>query len=481
MKKHNNNVTLLDSFEMRGLWYLPESNLENGIYGTLIFTPSNISLKLMNSFADFFDQQNSIDDRIIYGFSENGKYVYLKDCIIIKQTSNTPGLDVSDYLVNSLFISSQPIALIDNLNFIKSTFSFDSYERWDQSSPITISINKAENSESVNYGKENLKSIESSFLIEDNTMEFSKRAIVSRRHIDGFTKFEISLKKYFEIKVLNDRLLSFEDFKDSLLKINNFYSIFLGRRLNYRHIKIFTDSQEISVFFVQKMSKSKKPILNYENIHEVFEFIFHKFEKEYNSLQGILNIRSNHSFKDGFDSDIFIDTSKNFEVFARQYLNTTPELPTKYEEIKNELLDILDQKLNQQTINQSDYQFFENKINFVGEKSLRWKIKKCIQLLPEELITKLFGSEQRSKKINTFSGSIADTRNHLTHGDSVSKYELAITNPIELYYVTLKLQCILDILILKQLDFDELTIIKNISRYDGPYQNLFYHNNSILP
>lgn len=150
----------------------------------------------MNSFADFFDQQNLIDDRIIYGFSENGKYVYLKDCIIIIQTSNIPGLDVSDYLVNSLFISSQPIALIDNLNIIKSTFSFDSYERCNQSSPITISINKAENSESVNYGKENLKSIESSFLIEVDTMEFSKRAILSRRHIDGFTKFEISLKKF---------------------------------------------------------------------------------------------------------------------------------------------------------------------------------------------------------------------------------------------------------------------------------------------
>jgi len=48
-------------------------------------------LKLMNSFADFFDQQNIIDDRIIYGFSENGKYVYLKDFIIIIQTINIPG------------------------------------------------------------------------------------------------------------------------------------------------------------------------------------------------------------------------------------------------------------------------------------------------------------------------------------------------------------------------------------------------------
>lgn len=119
--------------------------------------------------------------------------------------------------------------------------------------------------------------------------------------------------------------------------------------------------------------------------------ILHKFEEEYNSLQIILNTRANQSFKNGFDSDVFIDTSKNLEVFARQYLNTSPELPAKYEEIKNELFDILDQNLDQNIINQSDYKFFENKINFAGEKALRWKIANCIKLLPEELLIKLFG------------------------------------------------------------------------------------------
>ncbi|OSH43264.1 HEPN domain-containing protein [Enterococcus faecalis] len=187
-----------------------------------------------------------------------------------------------------------------------------------------------------------------------------------------------------------------------------------------------------------------------------------------------MNTRANQSFKNGFDSDTFIDTSKNLEVFARQYLNTNPELPTNYEEIKNELFDILELKLDQNIINQSDYQFFENKINFVGERALRWKITNCIKLLPEELLIKLFGSEKRSKTINNFCRSIADTRNYLTHGDSLSKYELAITNARDLYYVTLKLQCILDVLILKKLDLDDLTIVKSISKYDGPYQSLFY-------
>ncbi|EJZ8852920.1 hypothetical protein OIX15_002407, partial [Enterococcus faecalis] len=239
------------------------------------------------------------------------------------------------------------------------------------------------------------------------------------------------------------------------------------------------DSQEISVFFGQRIAHSKKEVLAYENISESIDLIFRKFEKEYNSLQIILNTRANQSFKNGFDSDAFIDTSKNLEVFARQYLNTSPELPAKYEEIKNELFDILDQNLGQNIINKSDYQFFENKINFVGERALRSKITQCIKLLPEELLIKLFGSEKRSKTITNFCRSIADTRNYLTHGDLLSKYELAITNARDLYYVTLKLQCILDVLILKKLDLDDSTIVKSISRYDGPYQSLFYHNESI--
>ncbi|WP_315044709.1 hypothetical protein [uncultured Enterococcus sp.] len=40
MKKYDNKVTMLEDFEIRGLWYLPESDLNDGIYGTLTFTPS---------------------------------------------------------------------------------------------------------------------------------------------------------------------------------------------------------------------------------------------------------------------------------------------------------------------------------------------------------------------------------------------------------------------------------------------------------
>ncbi len=474
MKKYDNKVTMLEDFEIRGLWYLPESDLNDGIYGTLTFTPSIISLKLMGNLRDLFDQKNLVDDKVIYGFSENGKYIYLDSCFITKQTNNMPGIGMSEYQANTLFISSQPISLISDLIITKYNFSFDSYDSWDKNSPIKIFMNTPENSESINYSKDSLKSIETSQLIKNDTMEFSKKAVISRKHIDGFIKMEISLKKYFEIKILSNNSYSFDKLIDDLLRINNFYSIFFGRRLNNEFLKLFTDSQEISVFFNQRMSTPQKIVLEYEQIHESIDLFFHTFEKEYDSLEVILNTRANQAFKNGFDSDLFIDTSKNLEVFARQYLNIKPELPSKYEEIKNELFDVLDQNLNKKIINKDEYQFFENKINFVGERALRWKLTNCIKLLPEELLLKLFGSENRTKIIKNFCRSVADTRNYLTHGDSLSKYKSAITNTRELYYATLKLQCILDVLILKKIGFDESIIAKSITRYDGPYQTLFY-------
>jgi len=474
MKKYDNKVTMLEDFEIRGLWYLPDSDLNDGIYGTLTFTPSIISLKLMGNFRDLFDQKNLVDDKVIYGFSENGKYIYLDSCFITKQTNNMPGIGMSEYQANTLLISSQPISLISDLIITKYNFSFDSYDSWDKNSPIKIFMNTPENSESINYSKDSLKSIETSQLIKNDTMKFSKKAVISRKHIDGFIKMEISLKKYFEIKILNNNAYSFDKLIDDLLRINNFYSIFFGRRLNNESLKLFTDSQEISVFFNQRMSTPKKIVLEYEKIHESIDLFFHTFEKEYDSLEVILNIRANQAFKNGFDSDLFIDTSKNLEVFARQYLNISPELPSKYEEIKNELFDVLDQNLNKKIINKDEYQFFENKINFVGERALRWKLTNCIKLLPEELLLKLFGSENRAKIIKNFCRSVADTRNYLTHGDSLSKYKSAITNTRELYYATLKLQCILDVLILKKIGFDESIIAKSITRSDGPYQTLFY-------
>jgi hypothetical protein len=261
MKKYDNKVTMLEDFEIRGLWYLPESDLNDGIYGTLTFTPNIISLKLMGNLRDLFDQKNLVDDKVIYGFSENGKYIYLDSCFITKQTNNMPGIGMSEYQANTLFISSQPISLISDLIITKYNFSFDSYDSWDKNSPIKILMNTPENSESINYSKDSLKSIETSQLIKNDTMEFSKKAVISRKHIDGFIKMEISLKKYFEIKILNNNAYSFDKLIDDLHRINNFYSIFFGRRLNNESLKLFTDSQEISVFFNQRLSTPQKIVL----------------------------------------------------------------------------------------------------------------------------------------------------------------------------------------------------------------------------
>ncbi|MFL2077679.1 ApeA N-terminal domain 1-containing protein [Marinilactibacillus psychrotolerans] len=198
MKKYDKNSTMLDNFELRGLWYLPDSKLEDGIYGTLTFTSSMISLKLMDNFIDFFDSNNLVNDRVILGFSENGKHIYLDNCFIIKQTNNIPGIGMSEYQVNTMFLSSQPISSIDNLPLTQFTFSFAHYDKWDKSSPLEIFRNTKEKSVSINYSREKLKSIESSYNIENNTMVFSKRAVVTHKHIDGFIKMEISFKKNFE-------------------------------------------------------------------------------------------------------------------------------------------------------------------------------------------------------------------------------------------------------------------------------------------
>ncbi len=85
---------------------------------------------------------------------------------------------------------------------------------------------------------------------------------------------------------------------------------------------------------------------------------------------------------------------------------------------------------------------------------------KLYKITSRRTTNKIIWIRKRSKTINNFCRSIADTRNYLTHGDSLSKYEAAITNARDLYYVTLKLQCILDVLILKKLDLDDSTIEK---------------------
>ncbi|MFY8329454.1 HEPN domain-containing protein [Vagococcus carniphilus] len=470
MNKYNIKTTMLEEFEIRGLWYLPDTDLEEGVYGILTFTSSIISLKLMGSFKEDFDINNSVRDNVILGFSENGKHIYLDNCFIIKHTNNMPGLSMSDYQINTMFISSENIVSVNELALTKFNFSFANYDKWDLDSPIEIFINTTEQSESITYSVDQLKSIESKYSLEENKIDFSKRAVVTRNHINGFTKMEVSLEKYFEINFLDNKTYFFNDVKEYLQKFNDFYSILIGHRMNNKQLKIYNNSQEISVFWTQRIISPKNFIINHDDAKTSMQSLLTQFEKEYSSLSIILNTRANKSYKNGFDSDLFIDASKNLEVFARQYFDITPELPNNYEILKTELMNVLEEN----NVNQSDYSFFSNKISFIGERALRWKIKKCIQLIPNDLQKKIFGPNKNSKIVDRFCTTISDTRNHLTHGDSLSKYPLAITNPRELYYTTLKLNCILDYLLLQKIGVDENIITKSISRYDGPYQSIFF-------
>ena len=90
----NNQSTMLENFSVRGLWYLSGMNKEDGLIGTLEYTPKEIKLNLVGNFKKIkinkteeiaeVEEDQGTEEPVdvtqnlkIWGFSENGKKILL--------------------------------------------------------------------------------------------------------------------------------------------------------------------------------------------------------------------------------------------------------------------------------------------------------------------------------------------------------------------------------------------------------------------
>ncbi|MDL2261790.1 hypothetical protein LJC08_06145, partial [Methanimicrococcus sp. OttesenSCG-928-J09] len=90
---NNNQYTMLDSFEIIGTWFLPHQKKEDGVKGTLKYSPHSIKLELNGIFEDEspFDQKNGI---LILGYTNTGEGVSLHNC-------STIGISLGGYFTKS--------------------------------------------------------------------------------------------------------------------------------------------------------------------------------------------------------------------------------------------------------------------------------------------------------------------------------------------------------------------------------------------
>lgn len=150
--------TLQETFEIDGYWWLPDSSIEDSTHGTVYFEPEiGIRLEIDGSpikqdlVAEGIYHFKSIPRRekfpAIFGFTKDGRRIYLLNCVGIGKKVNRPGYEVSIYEAEYLLVSQDEFLFnnVEELKFQAFNINFTHLEEWVALSPILQESGKDEN------------------------------------------------------------------------------------------------------------------------------------------------------------------------------------------------------------------------------------------------------------------------------------------------------------------------------------------------
>ena len=121
-------MLMTDTFEAKGRWFLPESDLEkDGVDGILRYSPEEIVLDLIGSFDNLLSI-SSLKEKsqtTIFGFSEDGEWFTLLKCIPRNIRILAPGFNTCSYSINRFYAGTQLIKSEEEELLSSAVFSLD--------------------------------------------------------------------------------------------------------------------------------------------------------------------------------------------------------------------------------------------------------------------------------------------------------------------------------------------------------------------
>jgi hypothetical protein len=458
----------MEKFEYSGIWWLPE-NPERQASGTLEFNPKEgASLNLIGSFREIKDFNIFQQPKIILGLTSNGKHITLYRCYEKSFNMNFPGFINSSFLVNFIFIGCH-FEKEEDILFDSLSISYSNLDEW---TGISGFRQKTEFDQKGHLIKFDLL-YELPQKIEANLDKY-KVYITFNFNSKSDLIYEFNLKQTALFKIDSHSPAHFNIYMDEIVPyIRDFLSLAIGKAV-YPHLII---------------GKSKASTAKLEDGEIVFNdiLIFYKLGPFVDFSKTVLRHEMLFSFK---------DVSDNFELYLNNWINKSELLQPVYElyfgtlynpsmYLSHKFLSLIqalesyhrrrhegkyisdedytvlyDSFLN--TIPQNiDADFREslcNKLKYLNEFSLRKRLKEILNRYKD-----LVEPVVRDKE--SFIEAVKNTRDFLTHYDK--NLESESKKGQDLYWLTQKMKCLLEICFLSELGMSDEVIKAIISRNQG--------------
>ncbi|MGO4942841.1 HEPN domain-containing protein [Ruoffia tabacinasalis] len=480
----NQDYRLDRDFEIIGIWILPGEKFSNGTTGKLSFIDGRFKLEVYGELKQnegdvglhLFGDDQSYEEYIL-GFSQEGYSIVLNRNHQTKHKQSFPGTAYSVYHVEkSLFMKVNyahydytPESLlehiisigINNIQCGSLQFSFKGINQWMNSTVIRKKIKHK--GQSIFYDFEDTEN--DVFKISKYNIEFTSSVTCQT------TKNSIYEECFWKLNAIDEKKYTLDDYLKYMHSFKDLIHLFIDSPTEYTFVDFDIAIEgkyrkSIKAYYFYEQYKSEKfPQVNisYIDIRDSFSVMLENWFEKNKQLGLIID-----NYLNGINTNYFSDTKllnsiKNLEIYHRNYVDQSALLPinTRLEEQKA--------TLKKYVMEQIDPQFhdrFVRNIDFNPEITLSKRLTELFKQLDDnmkEAFIKIDGKNVK-KSIKDIVFSLVQTRNYLTHGDNLSKYEKAITNTVDQLNTTSMLNQIIKYYIYQELGILEEEVINKIIR-----------------
>ncbi|NQU35431.1 MAG: hypothetical protein HQ521_19570 [Bacteroidetes bacterium] len=435
-----------------GQFWLP-NKIENKVSGFLTISDGgDIRLEIYGFFEDntsglinALKGENEIVNRIC-GFIEEFGYVTLENCFYEKRNLSFGGISRSQIHVNLAYLG---VSFDDGEEALFNAFGFsvEGIDDWIGISGINVNYDKEYHFSKIEYNHPEELTI---------NLNIGFNLIVahnwSQPSMPALKEAKISQKTYF--KLTSKKARSIGEFISLSHKITGFTSFAIDQNVCIENVFVYSDTLnrtltdgksipiQIKVYYTSILYTSSKPKINSFSMLFRFGQISNDAEKKINNwlnayeyIEPTINLY--FSTKIGAQRYVdgkFLALVQAIESYNRRTDDEKVMDQGNYESIVETLVEAC-------SIDKREW--LQNQLKYSNEISLRRRLKKVIEPFKD-----LIGNLKYRKKLID---DVVNTRNYFTHYDTSLKE--SISKGDQLWYLTLKLEAILQMHLLNVIGF----------------------------
>jgi hypothetical protein len=448
---------MLESFEYKGVWYLPDDP-ENKIGGMLRFSPEEgISLDLVGSFIRFTLDRNREGHEIILGSTLVGKDVTLTGCYVLSHTHTTNrSLSAQSYQVTRAYVGPHYYSH-DEIRFHALQVRYSNLDTWAGISGLNIDHPSSSDEVVIRYiPPVGIKLAD----LEDRTisLEFHYSAPFPGWGLDVRTQVTLTQEAWIYITFSYDQ--PWDKCWLAVRQVQQFLSLGVGQAVYLMRVRGLTDAYRIRVddgkqeyVPVDIYYKQSGDVLTLKDLsaHDMF-FVLGDMADEAPEIMGNFISRT-ELLKPAYDlyfamlfgsrsylEPRFLGIMQTLEIYHR-LTKSSEELPkAQHRKRKRAIL---------RTTPLEHRHWLSLRLQYSNEISLKTRILRLLEHLPER-VRDFIPDEIK------FAVKASVTRNYLTHYNAALRAEAAKDE--ELYYLMEKVRLLFEICLLNELGFSEEAI-----------------------